>query len=158
MCPHKHPYHIQWLNESGKAKVTHTTHVHFPLGSYSDFVDCDVVPMQACSLLLGRPWEFDNDAIHHGRSNTYTLMHKGQKITLQPMTPAQIVQSNKERLANDAKSESWPEIKLKNPVMLATKYNLAEINDVCYALICKDALFSTDDISCTLPPSVNNLL
>jgi hypothetical protein len=52
--------------------------------------------MQACSLLLGHPWEFDNDAIHHGKSNTYTLMHKGQKITLQPLTPAQIVQADKE--------------------------------------------------------------
>nr|XP_015629537.1 uncharacterized protein LOC107280299 [Oryza sativa Japonica Group] len=30
-----------------------------------DSVDCDVVPMQACSLLLGRPWEHDNDATHH---------------------------------------------------------------------------------------------
>ena len=27
-------------------------------------------------------------------------MHKGQKIILQPMTPAQIVQADKERLAS----------------------------------------------------------
>lgn len=78
-CPHKHPYHIQWLNDLGKAKVTQTAQVHFSLGPYSDFVDCDVVPMQACSLLLGHPWEYNNDAIHHGRSNTYTLMHNEQK-------------------------------------------------------------------------------
>jgi hypothetical protein len=52
---HKHPYHIQWLNDSDKAKITQTARVHFSLGSYSKFVDCDVVPMQACSLLLGRP-------------------------------------------------------------------------------------------------------
>jgi hypothetical protein len=77
MRPHKNPYHIQWLNDSGRAKVTQTARVHFSLGPYSDFVDCDVVPMQACSLLLGRPWEYDNNAIHHGRSNTYTLMHNG---------------------------------------------------------------------------------
>jgi hypothetical protein len=55
--------------------------VHFfSLGTYSDFLDCDVVPMQACSLLLGYPWKIDNDATHHGRSNKYTLMHKGQKL------------------------------------------------------------------------------
>ena len=53
--PHKHPYHIQWLNDSGKAKVTQTARVHFFLGPYSEFVNCEVVPMQACSLLLGRP-------------------------------------------------------------------------------------------------------
>jgi hypothetical protein len=85
-------------------------------------------------------------------------MHKGQKITLQPMTPTQIVQVEKERLASDAQTESKPVIKLKNPMMLATKFDLAEINYVCYALICKYALFSTDDISSTLPPSVTNLL
>jgi hypothetical protein len=97
--PHTHPYHVQWLNDSGKVKVTQTSREHFSLGPYFDFAYCDVVPMEVCSLLLGRPWEFDNDAIHHGRSNTYTLMYKGQKITLQPMTPAQIVQADKERLA-----------------------------------------------------------
>jgi hypothetical protein len=42
--------------------------------------------------------------------------------------------------------------------MFATKLDLVDINDVCYALVCKDALFSTDDISSTLPPSVTNLL
>ena len=30
--PHQHPYHIQWLNDSGKAKVTQTCRVLFPLG------------------------------------------------------------------------------------------------------------------------------
>jgi hypothetical protein len=48
--------------------------------------------METCSLLLGCPWEFDIDAIHYGRSNKYTLMHKGKKIVLLPMTPTEIVQ------------------------------------------------------------------
>jgi hypothetical protein len=63
---HTHPYYIQWLNNSGKAKVTHTTRVHFSIGTYHDYANSNVVPMQACSLLLGYPWEFDTDAIHHG--------------------------------------------------------------------------------------------
>jgi hypothetical protein len=29
---HTHPYYIQWLNNSGKAKVTHTTRIHFSIG------------------------------------------------------------------------------------------------------------------------------
>ena len=49
--PHKHPYHIQWLNNSGKTKVTQIVRVHFSFDPYSDFANCDVVPMQACSLL-----------------------------------------------------------------------------------------------------------
>jgi hypothetical protein len=52
---HTHPYYIQYLNNSGKAKVTHTARVHFSIGAYHDYADCDVVPMQACSLLLGHP-------------------------------------------------------------------------------------------------------
>ena len=72
------------------------------------------------------------------------------------MTPAQIVQVDKERLASEntqvaANSAKQSVIKLKNHVMLANKSDLAEIKDVCYALICKDALFSMDDISSTLP-------
>ena len=99
---HPHPYHIQWFNNSGKVKVTQSARVHFSIGSYHD-VDFDVVPMQACSLLLGRPWEFDTDAIHHGRSNKYSLMHKGKKIILLPLTPAEIVKCDKKIAANERK-------------------------------------------------------
>lgn len=59
---HPHPYHIQWLNDFGRAKVTQVCRVSFSIGSYADSVDCDVVPMQACSLLQGHAWEHDNDA------------------------------------------------------------------------------------------------
>jgi hypothetical protein len=89
---HTHPYYIQWLNNSGKAKVTHTTCVHFSIGTYHDYANCDVVPMQAYSLLLGHPWDFDTDIVHHGRTNKYTLLHNGKKITLLPITPNEIVQ------------------------------------------------------------------
>jgi hypothetical protein len=77
------------------------------------------------------------------------------------LTPAEIVQADKERAAssNNVKSENqqvansiFPPkkekpppnskaegIKLKGGVMLATKYDLAKISDddVCYALVCK---------------------
>ena len=52
---HSKPYHLEWLNNSGKAKVTRSAQIHFFVGSYHDYPDFDVVPMQACSLLLGRP-------------------------------------------------------------------------------------------------------
>ena len=165
--PHKHPYHIQWLNDSGKAKVTQTVRVYFSIGTYADFADCDVVPMQACSLLLGRPWEYDNDALHHGRSNKYTLMHNGKNITLLPLTPAEILEADRERVVNEkqdlnVKPELQQSIKLKGPVLFATKSDLADIdydNDkLCYALICKEALFSLEDIPTSFPPAVTDLL
>ena len=45
--------------------------------------------------------------------------------------------------------------------MLATKSDLAEISDhesLCYALICKEVLFSLDDMPISLPPIVTDLL
>jgi hypothetical protein len=159
---HPQPYHVEWLHNYGKVKVTQAVRIHFYIGSYSDSANCDVVPMQACSLLLGRPWEYDIDALHHGRSNKYTL-HKGKKITLLPMTPAEILHDDKEAKLEKEELNDKPEnqqgIKLKGSVLLATKSDLAEIdNGVCYALICKNALFSIDDIASTLPPTVTNLL
>jgi hypothetical protein len=56
---HPHPYYIQWLNNSGKAKVTRLVRIHFLIGSYHDVVECDIVPKQACNILLGRLWQFD---------------------------------------------------------------------------------------------------
>jgi len=179
---HPHPYNLQWFNDAGKAKVTQTCRVSFSIGSYSDYADCDVVPMEACSLLLGRPWEFDNDAIHHGRSNTYTFMHKGKKITMVPMTPAEIVQADREQAASlrDLKSENqqvansfYPPkkdkltpinkdegIKLKGAVMLARKSDLAEISDddICYTLVSKQEMYSLDDIVSSISPIVTYLL
>jgi hypothetical protein len=101
---HTHPYYIQWLDNSGKAKVTHTAHVHFYIGTYHDHVDCDVVSMQACSLLLDHPWEFDINVVHHGRANKYTLVHKRKKTTLLPLIPNKIVQGDS-AIAGMAKRE-----------------------------------------------------
>jgi hypothetical protein len=133
MREHPHPYHIQWFNNNDKVKVTKTVRIHFSIGSYHDFVDFDVVPMDACSFLLGRSWEFDTDTIHYGRSNKYTLMHKDKKIVLLSMTPTEIVQFENEK-NNNAKqkgvfnSENQQPIKLKNPILFAIKSNLVELS------------------------------
>ncbi|XP_074283384.1 uncharacterized protein LOC141607934 [Silene latifolia] len=56
---------------------------------YKDEILCDVVPMDACHLLIGRPWEFDLNSIHQGRSNTYSFKQGNKKITLTPLIPNQ---------------------------------------------------------------------
>ena len=48
-----HPYHLEWFNNSGKTKVTKSVRIHFSIGSYHDYTDFDVVPMQSSLLLLG---------------------------------------------------------------------------------------------------------
>jgi hypothetical protein len=91
---HSNSYYIQWLNDGGKIKVSRLARVPFSIGAYSDYVDCDVVPMEACSLLLGRPWQYDTNSLHHGCLNHYSLLFKGQKIIIHPMTPEQIVKDD----------------------------------------------------------------
>lgn len=36
-------------------------------------------------MLLGRPWEFDLNAIHKIRDNTYTFTFNGEKMILVPL-------------------------------------------------------------------------
>lgn len=52
-----------------------------------DSVWCDVVPMDACHLLLGRPWKFDRVVIHDGRLNTYSFIFENAKIALHSAPP-----------------------------------------------------------------------
>lgn len=86
--PHPNPYKLQWLSAGNDLKVSHRCLVAFSIGKgYLDEVWCDVIPMDACHLLLGRPWQFDRKAIHDGYKNTYTLSHQKKHITLKPRNP-----------------------------------------------------------------------
>ena len=52
---------MQWLNDCGSLHVSNIVTVPFSIGKFHDQVESDVVPMQACQLVLGRPWLFDHD-------------------------------------------------------------------------------------------------
>ncbi|XP_021722759.1 uncharacterized protein LOC110690239, partial [Chenopodium quinoa] len=43
--------------------------------------------MDACHILLGRPWQTDKRSIHDGYHNTYTIVHEGRKKKLHPLPP-----------------------------------------------------------------------
>jgi hypothetical protein len=57
LCVVKHakPYRLQWLNDSGEMKVTKQVTDPFFIGKYVNEVLCDMIPMQANHILLGRP-------------------------------------------------------------------------------------------------------
>jgi hypothetical protein len=40
---HPHPYHVQWMNDSGDIKIGYKVKVPFKIGEYIDSVECDVV-------------------------------------------------------------------------------------------------------------------
>ena len=56
---HPRPYKLHWMNDCGELKVNKQAKVTITLGHYEDTILSDVVPMQACHILLGRPWQFD---------------------------------------------------------------------------------------------------
>ena len=56
---HHRPYKLQWLNNSKEVCVLKQELVSFCFGRYEDEVLCDVMPMQATSIILGRPWQSD---------------------------------------------------------------------------------------------------
>jgi hypothetical protein len=65
--------------------VTKQCLVEFKIGGYRDEILCDVIPMDICHVLLGRPWQFDINVSHDGRKNTYTLEKNGRKHMLLPI-------------------------------------------------------------------------
>ncbi|KAK1601970.1 hypothetical protein QYE76_027075 [Lolium multiflorum] len=86
---HPHPYHVQWLSDNGNVKIQHTVTISFKIGAYEDTVDCDVVPMTVCHMLLGRPWQYDKKANHDGYTNAYSFKVNDKTYILRPMTPSQ---------------------------------------------------------------------
>ena len=91
--------------------------VAFSIGKYEDEVLCDVVPMQAGHLLLGRLWQFDRKVQHDGFTNKYSFVHNQRTVTLVPLTPSQVYE-DQVRLQKDSeqikKSEKESEQKKKN--------------------------------------------
>ena len=48
-------------------KVNKRCLIQFSIGkNYNNAVMCDVVPMDACHLLFGRPWQYDRKTSHDG--------------------------------------------------------------------------------------------
>ena len=71
-----HPkfYKLTWLKKCGEVTVSKHALVTFSIGSkYKDRVWCDVVTMDACHLLLGRPWQYDSRVTHVSHANTYSF-------------------------------------------------------------------------------------
>nr|GEX94889.1 putative reverse transcriptase domain, zinc finger, CCHC-type, aspartic peptidase domain protein [Tanacetum cinerariifolium] len=83
---HPNPYQLTWLKKGNLVKVTHRCLVHFSIGNkYTDEIWCEVIPMDACHILLGRLWLYDRRVKHDGYRNTYTFKKDGVSITLAPL-------------------------------------------------------------------------
>jgi hypothetical protein len=115
---HPSPNKMQWITDCGAMCVSNMVTVQFSIGKYHDQVDCDVVPMQACQLFLGRPWLYDHDAQLCGRSNKVVFMYKGAHISLLPLTLEEIMNDDLKRKQWESEkhlSESNKASEIENP-------------------------------------------
>jgi hypothetical protein len=75
---HPRTYKVSWLQKGHQVMITKQCLVEIKIGGYKDEIPCDVIPMDVCHILLGRPWKFDRNVIHDRRKNTYTLEKNGR--------------------------------------------------------------------------------
>ena len=159
------PYKLQWLNECGEMRVTKQVRVPFLIGSYSDEVLCDVVPIQAGHLLLGRPWQYDRRVHHDGFRNSYSLVKDGKKIILMPLSPKQVYEDQLAMRPRREKSESVDS--KQNSEGRARKVFFTkegEIkrefkrNEFMLMLVYKESYLNLSDINESLPNIVSSLL
>jgi len=53
--PHPNPYCLKFPCEKGELVVGQQVLMSFTYGKYKDVMLCDVAPIEACHILLGKP-------------------------------------------------------------------------------------------------------
>ena len=84
--PHEKPYSLGWVSKGSQVRVTLSCKVPISIGKhYREEVLCDVLDMDVCHILLGRPWQFDNDITYRGRDNVMLFTRGTHKIAMAPV-------------------------------------------------------------------------
>jgi hypothetical protein len=126
---HPSPYKVSWLQKGHQVNVTKQCLVDIKIGRYNDRILCDVIPMDVCHVLLGRPWQYDRNVIHDGKMNTYTLEKNGRAHTLNPIKDKEVkpeprntilLMSGKELLAEVKKKEDPQFLLVRKPKVVLT--------------------------------------
>ena len=76
---HDLPYRAYGLGDEKQIDVLEKLYVYFNIGPYFDTIECDIMPLKDCHLILGRAWQYDRSTIYDGRENTYTLNKDGKR-------------------------------------------------------------------------------
>ena len=118
---------------------------------------------------------YDRDIQICGRANKVVFMYKGDRITLLPLSPEEILKDDMKRKQRESenhlrvthinsegvfpKPNKTPQLQITEPkgkeglVMMARKDNLKELsepNDMFYVLLYKDNFLVTNDLPTTL--------
>eukprot|EP00253_Pinus_taeda_P032205 PITA_32205 len=158
---HPTPYKVSWLQKGHQRIVTKQCKVEIQIGTYKDVILCDVMPMDVCHVLLGRPWQFDWKAIHDGRRNTYTLEKDGNKHILLPLKDeagkeaprnSVMLMSGKELLQEVKKDEQMHFAIIRRPKVILTSTNLDDLSEEIKTLLNDFVDIIVDELPNALPP------
>ena len=79
--------------------------VTFSIEKYEDKVLCDLLPMQASQILLGRPWQYDRKVMYDGYLNRHLFTFNNHDLKLKAMTPQQVFEEQKRMAAKRSTEE-----------------------------------------------------
>ncbi|XP_057793115.1 uncharacterized protein LOC131009724 [Salvia miltiorrhiza] len=162
---HPKPYHLQWLSDAGNVRVTSQVRVPLRLGRYEDEVLCDVIPMQACHILLGRPWQFDRRT-HDGFTNKYSFEFQHKRMSLVHLSPQQVYEDQVQLLKEATTTQNRAQQVEAKPMAVTHRSFLARPCDIklcvkeerpMVLLQFRETLFTANDLS-SLPPSIHSVL
>jgi len=134
-----YPYNIQWLNQSKGIQVNSRCLISFSIGkNYQDELWCNVIPMDACHMLLGRPWMYGHRVMHNSYINTYSFTKDGKKIILATLPPSklhEIQPQTKPKQVDCFLSVSEPILKASQHEFKAFKERILSIQDEAESLL-----------------------
>jgi hypothetical protein len=158
---HPSPYKVSWLQKGHQVSVTKQCLVDFKMGEYRDKVLCDVIPMDVCHVLLGRPWKYDRNVVHDRRMNTYTLYKDGRTHRLLPIKYKEVkpevsntilLMSGKELLTEMEKKEDPQFFVVRKPRIVLTSTRVDDLPDEIQELLGEFADIIVDELPRSLPP------
>lgn len=95
---HPTPYKVSWPQKGHQLLVAEQCEVEFHIGIYKDKVICDIMPMDVCHILLGRPWQYDRKVVHEGKTNCYKFVKDEIKHTLVPIKEEETAETSGTRV------------------------------------------------------------
>jgi hypothetical protein len=158
---HPSPYRVSWLQKAHQVTITKQCLVEFKIGGYNDKILCDVIPMNVCHLLLGRPWQYDKNVIHDGRMNTYTLEKNGITHMLLPIKDKEVklevsstvlLMSGKELLTEVKKKEDPQFFVVRKSRIVLTSTRVDDLPEEVQELLEEFTDIIVDELPHSLPP------
>eukprot|EP00253_Pinus_taeda_P011990 PITA_11990 len=141
---HPTPYRVSWLQKGHQLLVDDQSEVEFQIGHYKDKIICDIMPMDVCHILLGRPWQYDRKVTHDGVLNFYKFEKDGVKHTLVPI-----------REEKEAVEVNEPKALLMNGKQFLKQVENSEMN---YAVVTKTRIVLLHTEITDLPVEIQQML